>query len=122
MARPTRQAAYLHGVETEWLAAAYLRLKGYRILETRFSAAGGEIDLIAERGRTLVFVEVKARATLDAARIAISPDKVRRVGRAARAYLARRGALPESVRFDAVFLAPWRWPRHERAIATIDLD
>lgn len=122
MARPTRQAAYLYGLETEWLAAAFLRLKGYRIVAKRFSAAGGEIDLIAERAGTLVFVEVKARGTMEAARSAISPDKLRRIGRAARAYLGRRSALPATIRLDAVFLAPGRWPRHEQGIAEIDLN
>lgn len=111
----------IHGVEAEWLAAAYLRLKGYRIRATRFAAAGGEIDLVASRFGALVFVEVKARAEIGAARIAITPDKLRRIERAARAYLATLPALPESIRLDAVFLAPNALPRHERAIAELAL-
>ena len=117
-----RRGAYSSGLEAEWLAAALLRLKGYRILARRFSASGGEIDLVARRGGTLVFVEVKSRPGLDEARAAISADKRRRVSRAARAFLGRLPRLPEVIRFDAVFLSPDRLPRHEKAVAELDLD
>ena len=110
------------GFEAEWLAAALLRLKGYRIVGKRFAASGGEIDLIARRGGTLVFVEVKARATMDDALIAITADKRRRVARAARVYLGRLPALPDIIRFDAVYLAPGRLPRHHIGVAELDLD
>lgn len=117
-----RRAAYLFGMEAEWLAAAFLRLKGYRILAQRFSAAGGEIDLVAARGRTLVFVEVKARDSIEAARLTITPAKCRRIGQAARSYLARLPRLPETIRMDAIFLAPGAWPRHEQDIFELDLN
>ncbi|HRJ68678.1 MAG TPA: YraN family protein [Beijerinckiaceae bacterium] len=110
------------GFEAEWLAAAVLRLKGYSILAKRYTAAGGEIDLVARRGGTLVFVEVKARQTMDEALGAISADKRRRVSRAARAYLARLPSLPATIRFDAIYLAPGRLPRHHIAVAELDLD
>lgn len=119
---PERRSAYLLGFEAEWLAAAFLRLKGYRIVARRFSAAGGEIDLVARRGRTLVFVEVKARSSMEAARTAISATKHARMARAARAYLSRQPSLPAVIRLDAVFLAPGCWPVHEQAIAELDLD
>ena len=89
MAARNPQTPYIFGIEAEWLAAVYLRAKGYRILATRFRAAGGEIDLVAKRWNTLVFVEVKARRTMDSARTSISADKHRRVAQAARAFLAR---------------------------------
>jgi len=117
-----KQRSYGFGLEAEWLASVYLRAKGYRILATRFAAAGGEIDLIASRFGTVVFVEVKARHDLDAARTAITPDKCRRIERAARVFLARLPALPRSTRLDGVFLAPNAWPRHEKAIAELNLD
>lgn len=110
------------GFEAEWLAAALLRLKGYRILDRRYAAAGGEIDLVVRRGGTLVFVEVKARRTMTDALSAISADKRRRVSRAARAYLGQLPALPQTIRFDAVYLAPGRLPRHHIAVAELDLD
>ena len=46
-------------------AARYLRLHGYRIVETNYSCRLGEIDLIARKGRYLVFVEVKLRKSGD---------------------------------------------------------
>lgn len=121
MAAPARRSAYLLGFEAEWLAAVLLRFKGYRIVARRFAAAGGEIDLVVRRGRTLVFVEVKARSSMDAARTAISAGKHARIARAARAYLSRQPSLPLVIRLDAVFVAPGRWPVHEQAIAELDL-
>lgn len=117
--RDRRARTHGAGIEAEWLAAVYLRCKGYRILARRFSAAGGEIDLVVRRGKTLVFVEVKARAALDAARTSITPAKLQRIERAARAFLARLEKMPETVRLDALFLARRHWPRHEKAIAEL---
>ena len=117
-----RRGAYLYGLEAEWLAAVLLRLKGYRIRARRFTGAGGEIDLVAERFGTLVFVEVKARHTIDQARATITPAKCRRIERAARVYLARLPRLPRIIRLDAIFMAPGCLPRHETAIAEIHLD
>ena len=60
---PDRIARYRRGRLSEWLAAAALLAKGYRILGRRVRTPYGEIDLIAVRGRRLAFVEVKRRAT-----------------------------------------------------------
>ncbi|KQO92613.1 YraN family protein [Methylorubrum extorquens] len=108
-----RRATHGRGLSAEGLALLVLMLKGYRPLARRFAAAGGEIDLIVRRGRTIAFVEVKARATLDAAATAIDARKRARVSRAARAWLARHPlAADATLRADAVFVAPRRWPRH----------
>jgi len=105
------------------VAILYLRLKGYTMLARRYRVKGGEIDIVARRGDTLVFVEVKLRATLDDARIAIGADKRRRIGRAARAYLAgNTAAAGLTWRADAIYLAPWRWPVHARAAFELILD
>jgi putative endonuclease len=58
-----RQSAERGGRRAESLAAWWLRLKGWRILARRVRTPVGEIDLVARRGRTIAFVEVKARAT-----------------------------------------------------------
>lgn len=120
--RPDRHAAYRFGLRAETLAAWWLRLKGYSILARRFQAAGAEIDLIAERFGTVVFVEVKARASLDAALLTLTDEKLNRIGRAARAYLGRRNHLPRSLRLDAILVAPHRFPRHIQAIGEISLN
>ena len=97
----------------ELKALALLMLKGYRPLARRFSAGGGEIDLIMLRGDTVAFVEVKARADLDAALMAIDAQKRRRFSRAVRLWLSRHPwAMARVLRADAVLLAPRKWPRH----------
>jgi len=103
----------LSGRRGEWLAVAFLSLKGYRLLQRRFGGKGGEIDLIMARGSDIVFVEVKARAVLDDAAGAITPDKRRLMEARIRQWLARNPwAMQRNLRADAVFLAPWRLPRH----------
>jgi putative endonuclease len=101
------------GRRGEWLAILWLGAKGYRLLARRFGGKGGEIDLIVKRGRTIAFVEVKARGALDDALIAITPEKRRLVETRIRQWLARNPwAMEHHLRADAVFLAPWRRPRH----------
>jgi putative endonuclease len=108
-----RRAAHGQGVFAERVAILLLRLKFYSILARRYSIRGGEIDIIARRGDTIAFVEVKARPTLDEAQSAITPAKRRRLSRAARVWLASNPyAAGFTLRGDAVFVAPWRWPRH----------
>ncbi len=108
-----RRATFARGRFAEALALLWLVLRGYRPLARRFSAAGGEVDLIVRRGDTVVFVEVKARGRMDDALEAITREKRRRFSRAARAWLSRHPwAAGKTWRADAVFLAPGRWPVH----------
>ena len=95
----------------EHIAAAYLRLKGHRILERRFKAATGEIDLIALQGRRIAFIEVKARADLEACEASVTPKLRQRVRRAADAWMAKHSAFHDhDLGFDLVFIRPGRWP------------
>jgi putative endonuclease len=124
MIRPSRRGrsergktARQSGRRAEWLCAVILMLRGYRILARGHAAkrgtGAGEIDIIARRGTSVIFVEVKARRNLAAAAGAISAHQRRRLERAAGAYLARRPDLAEcSARFDAMLVAPWRMPLH----------
>ena len=107
-----RQAAEKRGRSAETIACWYLRLHGWRILARRARVRGGEVDIVARRGRTVAFVEVKARATDDAAGMALDHYRLRRVAAAAE-LLAQRYARPgDDIRIDAVFVVPRRWPRH----------
>jgi putative endonuclease len=116
-----RRATYLRGRGAERMALALLLLKGYRPLARRYAASGGEIDLIAKRGGTIAFVEVKARSHMDDALAAISARKRQRFSRAARAWAARNPwAANKTLRADAVFIAPGRWPRH--VVAAFELE
>ena len=108
-----RRAAERRGRRGERAAAWWLRLKGYRILAQGFRLAVGEIDLVARRGAVLAFVEVKSRPDLGEAAAAIGPVQRQRIARAAEAFLQRHPGLAAlSPRFDAILVAPGRWPRH----------
>ena len=86
----------------ERLAARHYRLRGYRILGTNVRAGGYEVDLIARRGRRLLFVEVKERArpSYGGAVGAVNREKRRRVRRAAASWLQ---AHPESAGLEVRF-------------------
>ncbi len=108
----SRRAAERDGRKAETLAAWWLRLKGWRIIAMRARTPVGEVDLIARRGRTLAFIEVKARATAAEADLALDDFRLRRVARAAEALAARHARPGDIIRIDAVFIVPGRWPRH----------
>ncbi|WP_279479183.1 YraN family protein [Aureimonas sp. SK2] len=108
-----RRARFAKGHRGEWLAAWALRLKGYRILAQRHRTKLGEIDLVARRGDTVAIVEVKARATLEAAMEAVTPAAQARITRAAELWLGQqRDHARLSLRFDIVAVLPRRWPVH----------
>ncbi len=67
MRRRTYRNAERHGRRAEFLSAWLLRLKGFRIIARHWKCSSGEIDIIARRGRLLVFVEVKARGNAGSA-------------------------------------------------------
>lgn len=110
--RTRRRRADRRGRRGEGLAALLLRLKGYRVLARRCRTVAGEIDIVAQRGGTLAFVEVKSRGDGDGGE-AITPRQQARIARAAEAYLQRRPALAGAdIRFDAILIGPRGLPRH----------
>ena len=94
------------------IAAWWLRLHGWRILAQRARVPGGEVDLIARRGRTVAFVEVKQRGTEDAAAWALDEYRLRRVAVAAERLAPRFALDGDDIRIDALFIVPRRLPRH----------
>lgn len=107
------------GVLAEHLAAWFLRAQGYRILASRYKTPVGEVDLIARRGRVLVFAEVKARAGMEDALYAVQPRQSRRIIRAAEYYLSQKPADGvEMIRFDVLALSFPFGIRHIRAAFT----
>ena len=96
---------------SERVAALFLILHGYRILERRLKTPFGEIDIVARRGRRLAFVEVKYRRTFAEAQDALRRQQARRVARAAEHWVKRYRAYRDYEQgFDAVLVVPWRWP------------
>lgn len=107
-----RSAAEKRGRGAETLAAWWLRLHGWRILARRARVPGGEVDIVARRGRTLAFVEVKARATDEAATFSLDAYRLRRVVVAAERLAPCFQRDGDELRIDAIFIVPRRPPRH----------
>lgn len=113
--RRNRRQAQRRGGRAEYIAALFLRLKGYRILAMRYRTRLGEIDIVARKGNLAVFVEVKARADELRAVEAVGASSRRRIRDSAAIWLSRQGGGAElSSRFDIVAVVPWRLPRHFR--------
>ena len=105
------------GHRSEWVAALWLMARGYQILGFRLKTRAGEIDILARRGRVLAVVEVKRRATLEAALTALGADQYDRLVSAGRSVLRQRPSLAgHLLRIDMVALAPGRFPRHRRGV------
>jgi len=108
----TRKLAERRGRRGEGWAGWWLRLHGWRIVARRVKTPRGEIDLVARRRRTVAFVEVKWRATVEELALAIDEYRLRRVAAAAEAVAHRFAGPRDTIRIDVLLLAPGRWPRH----------
>lgn len=108
-----RIKAYRRGLWAEALSRLALRLKGYRILESRYRTGLGEVDIVALRGKVVALVEVKARSSRQGAADSVASFQKARIARAASLFLSRH---PEyagcSVRLDVMLVVPFRWPLH----------
>jgi putative endonuclease len=111
--RPQRVAAFRLGLSAESRAAMLLMAKGDRIAARRFKTPFGEIDIVARRPNALVFVEVKARDSVDDAALAVTERGRRRIVGAAAFWLARHpGDAQRLIRFDVILVTPGKTPRH----------
>ena len=114
MDKRARQISEKRGKRAELIAAIYLFLKGYKILKRRFRSRRGEIDLICKRGQTLVFIEVKARKTVDDAKQAITYKQKKRIEACSEDWLKLNAKPVQSLRFDIIAIVPGRFPAHIR--------
>ncbi len=108
----SRRQAEQQGRKGERRAEIWLRLQGWRILGRRVRTPRGEIDLIARRGTTVAFIEVKWRSTAAALDIAIDEYRLRRVAAAVEAVAHHYSEGAETLRIDVMLLAPGTMPRH----------
>jgi putative endonuclease len=92
------------GARGEAMAARFLRAQGYRILDRNVQLGRYEIDIIAQEGDTVTFVEVKTREAVEAVRAEenVNREKQRRIIRAARQYISERDDPEMYYRFDIV--------------------
>lgn len=116
MSGSSKKKVYVSGLLAEKFAGLYMNARGYRIFERRYKTPGGEIDLIAKRGRHVAFVEVKYRQELDVAAYSVSDYQKKRIVNAARYWLASHGGdLDQTLSFDVILLAPFALPRYIRS-------
>ncbi len=110
-----RQKAHQWGIRAENRVVWFLRFKGYGILERRFRSPVGEVDIIALKGKTIVFIEVKARKN-DLKDI-ITHSQQKRIIRAATLFVSRNKKYATlSMRFDVVFVQPRALPTHVKNV------
>ena len=108
-----REKAERHGHFAETIALWFLRFKGYRLLARRFKSPAGEVDLVMRKGDTTVFIEVKARTSIDEAVISVTPHQSRRISGAAAFYTSKDPrAAAGFCRFDIVAVPSYLWPTH----------
>ncbi len=114
MRRPirTRKRAERRGRQGEDRAAAWLTLKGWRILGRRVKTPRGEIDLIAKRAGVVAFIEVKWRAKKADLDTAIDEYRLSRVAAAVECVAHEFAGQGEDIRIDVILLAPASLPRH----------
>lgn len=111
-----RVQAERRGRLAESLCVMRLRLTGWRILARRLKARAGsglgEIDIIAKRGHTVAFIEVKARADHAAAHDSVTPTQRERIARAAEVFAQRNAVCANcDMRFDVMSVGAGLWPR-----------
>jgi putative endonuclease len=107
------RTSYKTGLAAERMCRLALRLKFYRILATRYKTPVGEIDILAARGNTVVAIEVKARATRDAAVESISDQQQTRIANALQHFIMCTPRFTNAnLRFDVMLATPWHWPVH----------
>lgn len=110
-------AAYRRGFFAEYLAAAFLLLKGYQIVAMRYRSKGGEVDIVARKGDLAIFVEVKARRRVDDAVFAVGYTTQKRIEAASLHWLSKqKDGERLSRRYDIIAVLPWRLPAHFRDV------
>ena len=97
---------YDKGVIAEKLAAGWLKLKGYEILETRYKTKYGEIDLVLQKNNLIAFVEVKARSSIEIGLESITPKMQERITHAAQYYISQNNVAQNDLRFDVLVVLP----------------
>lgn len=112
-----RRQAERAGRKGEDIAALYLQLKGYRILQRRYRSLYGEVDLIAQKGRVIIFIEVKHRRNLEDGLESVTDFQTHRIMDAADVYMnkfhdRRPDALNFETRFDIIITGAKPWPVH----------
>lgn len=101
------------GKKGEFIALFFLRLKGYKCLAKNYKTPVGEIDLVMRKKKTLVFVEVKTRPSLDEALESLRHAQKQRILRTSLWFMKEFKTYANyDIRFDFIGIAPSSWPKH----------
>jgi putative endonuclease len=99
--------SYRFGIFAEYIAIIYLKLCLYSILSRRYKTKLGEVDIIAKRGNSIIFVEVKARKKIENSYFSLTPHQQQRIIRAAKLFIAKNPKYNISnIRFDLILICP----------------
>jgi putative endonuclease len=102
---------YSFGIFAEYLVAFLYFVRFYKILGHRLKTPMGEIDLVALRGRTIIFIEVKARMK-EIDEVLCMPHQQDRIRNAATLFLQKHSKYNGyDIRFDLCVVRPYRWPK-----------
>ncbi|MEP6342766.1 MAG: YraN family protein [Maricaulaceae bacterium] len=108
MSKSRKTQAEASGRRAERWAAVLLRFKGYSIIASRVKTPHGEIDIIARKGRTLVFIEIKYRQNPKSLLASFTPNAQARITKAASYYVSRNTRYQAlAQRFDLIMMSPW---------------
>jgi len=92
------------GSEGERMAAKYLKRKGYKIIQQNYRCKLGEIDIIAEQNKIIVFIEVRTKHTgkLGLPQYSVDENKRGQISRAALCYIKEKKITNQTCRFDVI--------------------
>lgn len=108
-----RRKAHRKGFWAEYLAAAYLIFKGYRIAHMRYKTKLGEIDIVARKRDLAIFIEVKAREDVQKGVDAVTYPSQKRIKNASDIWLSnQKNPHLLSQRYDIIVVRPWQLPVH----------
>ena len=108
----SKKKTYQFGLLAEKITILFLRLKFHQILAWRYKTYFGEIDIIAKKGRTLVFIEVKARKNLNNFEEVLTQRQINRIKKAGEYFLSKNPKFRDyQIRFDFVFVNKFGWPK-----------
>lgn len=96
------------GIDGEIRAEKFLKKNGYKIVERNFHSCFGEIDIVAEKDKYFVFVEVKYRSgsSYGTPQDSVDRNKQKKIARTALQYMKVNGLLGNDARFDVVAIGP----------------
>jgi len=110
------------GARYEEQAALFLKDAGFEIIDRNWACPMGELDIVARKGDTVVFVEVRARSNsaYGSPADSVTPAKRAKIIKAAMAYIKARRPEAETFRFDFVGIVPGSAPEHIESAFSAD--